>query len=56
MIVVNDVCKVGVGFGTDTNEVYIVNGNKRVFHVPLALKREVAKKILDVAIGRMQPK
>ncbi|MGQ9641118.1 MAG: bifunctional phosphopantothenoylcysteine decarboxylase/phosphopantothenate--cysteine ligase CoaBC [Candidatus Bathycorpusculaceae bacterium] len=56
LIVVNDVGKEGVGFGTDTNEVFIVDKDKRVVHVPLAPKNEIAKKILDVAIEKMRPK
>ncbi|MGQ9539236.1 MAG: bifunctional phosphopantothenoylcysteine decarboxylase/phosphopantothenate--cysteine ligase CoaBC [Candidatus Bathycorpusculaceae bacterium] len=56
LIVVNDVSKEGVGFGTDTNEVFIVNGDKKVIHIPLASKHEVARKILDVVIERIKPK
>lgn len=56
MIVVNDVGKEGAGFGTDTNEVFIVDKNKMAIHVPLSPKREVAKKILDAAIKKMRPK
>jgi phosphopantothenoylcysteine decarboxylase/phosphopantothenate--cysteine ligase len=56
LIVVNDVGKEGVGFGTDTNEVFIIDKDKQIIHVPLAPKREVARRILDVAIKRMKPK
>ena len=56
LIVVNDVSKKGVGFGTETNEVFIVDREKKVIHVPLAPKREVARKILDVVNGRLKPK
>ncbi|MEM3725741.1 MAG: bifunctional phosphopantothenoylcysteine decarboxylase/phosphopantothenate--cysteine ligase CoaBC [Candidatus Bathyarchaeia archaeon] len=56
LIVVNDVGKEGAGFGSDTNEVFIVDRDKKTVHVPLAPKREVAKKILDVAIEKMRPK
>jgi len=56
LIVVNDVGKEGVGFGTDTNEVFIIDKDKQIIHVPLASKREVARRILDVAIKRMKPK
>lgn len=53
LIVVNDVGKEGAGFGTDTNEVFIVDKNKRTVHVPLTSKREVARRILDVAVEKM---
>ena len=56
LIVVNDVGKKGVGFGTETNEVFILNGEKRVVHVPLAPKWEVARTILDVVKRKIKPK
>jgi phosphopantothenoylcysteine decarboxylase/phosphopantothenate--cysteine ligase len=56
LIVVNDVGKKGAGFGTETNEVFIVDEKKSVVHVPLSKKREVAAKILDVTISRIKPK
>ncbi|MDI6904316.1 MAG: bifunctional phosphopantothenoylcysteine decarboxylase/phosphopantothenate--cysteine ligase CoaBC [Candidatus Bathyarchaeia archaeon] len=56
LIVVNDVGKKGVGFGTETNEVFIVDRKKKVVHVPLAPKREVARKILDVVNEKIKPK
>jgi phosphopantothenoylcysteine decarboxylase/phosphopantothenate--cysteine ligase len=48
MIVVNDVGRNGAGFGVDTNEVFIVDKDKKVVHVPLADKREVARRIFNV--------
>jgi phosphopantothenoylcysteine decarboxylase/phosphopantothenate--cysteine ligase len=56
LIVVNDVGKKGVGFGTDTNEVFIIDKKKNIMHVQLAKKREVARKILDVIRDRIKPK
>jgi phosphopantothenoylcysteine decarboxylase/phosphopantothenate--cysteine ligase len=56
LIVVNDVGKKGVGFGTETNEIFIVDMEKKVVHVPLAPKREVATKILDVVNEKVTPK
>jgi len=56
LIVVNDVGKKGVGFETDTNEVFIIDKKKNVVHVPLSKKREVARKILDVISDRIKPK
>jgi len=56
LIVVNDVGKKGVGFGTETNEVFIVDRKKKVVHVPLAPKREVARKILDAVNEKIKPK
>lgn len=56
LIIVNDVGKKGAGFGTETNEILIVDREKKVVHVPLALKREVARKILDVVNEKIKPK
>ena len=56
LIVVNDVGKKDVGFGTETNEAFIVDMEKKVVHVPLAPKREVARKILDVVNEKIKPK
>ncbi len=47
MIVANDVSREGVGFGTPTNEVFIIFKEKKVEHIPLRDKLEVAHKILD---------
>jgi phosphopantothenoylcysteine decarboxylase/phosphopantothenate--cysteine ligase len=47
LIVANDVTKEGSGFGTDTNEVTIINKKGESEHLPLMSKREVADKILD---------
>ena len=47
LIVANDVTKEGSGFGTDTNEVTIINKKGESEHLPLISKREVADRILD---------
>jgi len=54
LVVVNDVGRSGVGFGVDTNEVYIVDQNKKVIRVPLTTKREVAKRLFDVINERIK--
>ncbi len=54
MIVVNDVGRNGAGFGVDTNEVFIVDKEKKVVHVPLTDKREVARRIFDVITEKMK--
>jgi phosphopantothenoylcysteine decarboxylase/phosphopantothenate--cysteine ligase len=48
LVVANDVSRKGVGFRTETNEVFIIDKEKNVVHVPLTSKRVVAKKILDI--------
>ena len=47
MIVANDVSREGVGFGTNTNEVFIIDDTRTVTHLGLMSKREIAKSIID---------
>ncbi|MFQ6076715.1 MAG: bifunctional phosphopantothenoylcysteine decarboxylase/phosphopantothenate--cysteine ligase CoaBC [Candidatus Bathyarchaeia archaeon] len=53
LIVANDVGREGVGFGVDTNEVFIVDGERTVIHVPITSKREIARRLLDVVIEKL---
>ena len=53
LVAANDVGHEGVGFQADTNELYVVDGRKRVVHIPLAQKREVARQLVDLAVKRM---
>ncbi len=48
LIVANDVARKGVGFGVETNEIFIVDKKRRVVHVPLTTKREASRKLLNV--------
>ncbi|MBT3283372.1 bifunctional phosphopantothenoylcysteine decarboxylase/phosphopantothenate--cysteine ligase CoaBC [Candidatus Bathyarchaeota archaeon] len=50
LIVANDVSRKNAGFGTDTNEVFIIGTEKQVLHVAMASKYDVASKILDSVI------
>lgn len=56
LIVANDVTKEGSGFGTDTNEVTIINKKGESEHLPLMSKREVADKILDEVVKILKKK
>jgi phosphopantothenoylcysteine decarboxylase/phosphopantothenate--cysteine ligase len=56
LIVVNDLGKRGAGFGTETNEVLIVDKEREVIHVPMAPKVDVARQILDATRARIKPK
>ena len=42
MIVANDMTRKNTGFGTDTNEMFIINTEKHVEHVPMASKYDIA--------------
>jgi phosphopantothenoylcysteine decarboxylase / phosphopantothenate---cysteine ligase len=54
LVAANDVGKEGVGFQTDTNELYVVDGQKHVSHISLSDKREVARQLVDMAVKRMK--
>jgi len=56
LIVANDVGLEERGFGTKTNEVYIIDKEKNVTHVDLNTKRYVASKIIDAAIENYRVK
>lgn len=47
MIVANNVAKEGIGFGSDNNEVTIIEASGRTKHIPISSKDAVANIILD---------
>lgn len=55
MIVANDVSLPGRGFDTETNEVIIFTSSGGVHHVELADKRAVARAVINLALGAMEP-
>ncbi len=54
LIVVNDVSRTDIGFASDYNEVYIVDRNKNVIHIPKKSKREIAREIIKIALEKMK--
>ena len=56
LICANDVTKAGSGFGTDTNEITIIDREGKAEHLPLMSKREVADKILDRVVRLLKRK
>jgi phosphopantothenoylcysteine decarboxylase / phosphopantothenate---cysteine ligase len=54
LVAANDVGREGVGFQSDTNELFVVDGRKHVVHIPLGQKREVARQLVDLAIKNMK--
>jgi phosphopantothenoylcysteine decarboxylase / phosphopantothenate---cysteine ligase len=53
LTVANDVTKKGSGFGTDTNEVALIEAGGIVEHWPLMTKREVASRLWDRLSGAL---
>lgn len=47
LIVANDVGKIGRGFASDTNEVWIIKKKGKVIHLPLAPKKKIAQQLMD---------
>jgi phosphopantothenoylcysteine decarboxylase/phosphopantothenate--cysteine ligase len=53
LIVANDVSRRGCDFGSDTNEVYIIDREKNVIHVPLKSKREIARNLVKIVCKKL---
>ncbi|MDQ3792221.1 MAG: bifunctional 4'-phosphopantothenoylcysteine decarboxylase/phosphopantothenoylcysteine synthetase, partial [Actinomycetota bacterium] len=53
LVVGNDISRVGIGFASDENEVYVVGAEGERF-VPRASKREVARVVLDHMLAEMR--
>ena len=51
LIVANDVSAPGVGFEHETNAVVVLDAGGGATEVPLADKREVARKVVDAALA-----
>lgn len=51
MVVANDLARINVGFEVDTNEVFIVDKQKLLEHIPLSSKKMIAQRILDHLIS-----
>ncbi|HZD12879.1 MAG TPA: bifunctional phosphopantothenoylcysteine decarboxylase/phosphopantothenate--cysteine ligase CoaBC, partial [Candidatus Binatus sp.] len=54
LVAANDVSRQGVGFRTETNELFVVDSSKKVVHIPLADKREVARQLVDIAVKKLR--
>jgi phosphopantothenoylcysteine decarboxylase/phosphopantothenate--cysteine ligase len=51
LVVANDVGRSGSKAGSDRNEVFIVDARKKVVHVPLGDKSQVARKLLELVVS-----
>lgn len=54
LIVANDITRSGSGFGSDDNQVVLLDRNGRAEELPLLPKREVADRILDRLVGLLR--
>jgi phosphopantothenoylcysteine decarboxylase/phosphopantothenate--cysteine ligase len=51
MMILNSLRKEGAGFGHDTNQVEILQKNKKIISLPLQSKAEIAKSIVDCILS-----
>ncbi|MHA1386070.1 MAG: bifunctional phosphopantothenoylcysteine decarboxylase/phosphopantothenate--cysteine ligase CoaBC, partial [Candidatus Helarchaeota archaeon] len=56
LIVANDVGRHKRGFQHETNEVYIIDPDKNIKHIPLEMKDEIANEILDQIVRKLKQK
>lgn len=54
LIAVNEVTGPGVGFESDTNELYVVDPERNVEHITLTTKREAATRLVNAVAGRIK--
>lgn len=54
LVVANDVSRKGCDFGSDTNEVYIINKEKEIIHIPLESKKEIARNLLEIVCKKLK--
>jgi phosphopantothenoylcysteine decarboxylase/phosphopantothenate--cysteine ligase len=53
IIVANDVSRKGCDFGSDTNEVYVIDNEKKIIHIPLQSKEKVASELLGIVCKKL---
>ena len=53
LIVASDVSRKGCDFGSDTNEVYIIDKEKDIIHIPLESKKEIARNLLKIVCKKL---
>jgi phosphopantothenoylcysteine decarboxylase/phosphopantothenate--cysteine ligase len=56
LVVANDVTKLGIGFGSDDNEVTLIDSSGATKHVPKSSKEEIAHIILDAVLKIVKKK
>ena len=56
LIVANDIGRAGSEVGSDNDEVFIINRQKKVIHLPLQSKRDIAKKLVDIITESIEDK
>jgi phosphopantothenoylcysteine decarboxylase/phosphopantothenate--cysteine ligase len=53
LIVANDVSKKGCDFGSDTNEVYVIDKEGKTIHFPLQPKKDIASELIEIVCRKL---
>ena len=53
LIVANDVSKKGCDFGSDTNEVYVIDKEGKTIHIPLKPKKDIANELIEIVCKKL---
>jgi len=53
LIVANDVSKKGCDFGSDTNEVYVIDKEGKTIHIPLQPKKQIASELVKIVCKKL---
>jgi phosphopantothenoylcysteine decarboxylase / phosphopantothenate---cysteine ligase len=53
LVIANDLGRAGCETGSDKNEVFIIDKEKKVIHLPLQYKQQIARTILDLIADRI---
>jgi phosphopantothenoylcysteine decarboxylase/phosphopantothenate--cysteine ligase len=53
LIVANDVSKKGCDFGSDTNEVYVIDKEGKTIHIPLKPKKDIANDLIEIVCKKL---
>jgi phosphopantothenoylcysteine decarboxylase/phosphopantothenate--cysteine ligase len=53
LVIANDLGRAGCETGSDRNEVFIIDKEKKVIHLPLQYKQQIARRMLDLIADRI---
>ena len=53
LVIANDLGRSGCETGSERNEVFIIDKEKKVIHLPLQYKQQIASRILDLIADRI---
>jgi phosphopantothenoylcysteine decarboxylase/phosphopantothenate--cysteine ligase len=54
LVVANDLGRKGTAAGSDTAEVFVIDGKKKVERIPLSTKQKVARRLLEIVSQKLK--